>query len=78
MFSEFSLDNEILSSSNSVEKVFSHSSGSVHGPSQKMEEINKYNMNFDRVLFPIEMINFEYLHFLFILIIDFFEAHDPD
>lgn len=77
MFSEFSLDNEILSSSNTVEKVFSHSSGNVHGPSQKMEEINKYNMNFDRVLFPIEMINFEYLHFLFILI-DFFEAHDPD
>lgn len=47
MFSEFSLDNEILSSSNSVEKVFSHSSGNVHGPSQKMEEINKYNMNFE-------------------------------
>lgn len=43
-----------------------------------MEEINKDNMNFDRDLFPIEMINFEYLHFLFILIIDFFEAHDPD
>lgn len=59
-------------------KYFSHSSGNVHGPSQKMEEINKYNMNFDRVLFPIEMISFEYLHFLFISMIDFFEAHDPD
>lgn len=43
-----------------------------------MEEINKYIMNFDRDLFPIETINFECLHFLFILIIDFFDSHDPD